>query len=270
MLLARGRRAVAAAAAQPSQAWNISLALVAGSFSTLSQDISTSGVFFRPDGSAMYVAGYAGDSVYQYGLSAGWDVTTATLTTSFSVAAKETIPIGLFFKNDGTRMYVTGNNSDSVHQYDLPSAWEVDGASFSQTAPLASTPTGVYISPDGMKLFSVHSDFSSSVREYGLASPWDIGTASFVRSVAIDANVPHGISFKPDGSKMFCGEFSGEVHEYGISTPWDITTAVHSQTLSVAAEQTKLRGVFFRPDGLKMYVSGNAPAAIHEYSLSPV
>jgi len=38
---------------------------------------------------------------------------------SFSVAAKENNPRGLFFKPDGTKMYVTGFSALAIQEYDL-------------------------------------------------------------------------------------------------------------------------------------------------------
>ena len=48
---------------------------------------------------------------------------------TFSVAAQELNPTGLFFKPDGTKMYVVGDRHD-VYEYDLSSAWNVSTASF--------------------------------------------------------------------------------------------------------------------------------------------
>ncbi len=65
----------------------------------------------------MYVIGYTGDDVNEYDLSTAWDITTASYLQNFSVAAQETGPTGLFFKPDGTKMYVIGTTGDAVWQY---------------------------------------------------------------------------------------------------------------------------------------------------------
>jgi DNA-binding beta-propeller fold protein YncE len=36
---------------------------------------------------------------------------------SFSVSGQDTSPFGIAFRSDGTKMYMLGNNSDSVYQY---------------------------------------------------------------------------------------------------------------------------------------------------------
>jgi DNA-binding beta-propeller fold protein YncE len=46
--------------------------------------------------------------------------------SSFSVASQEINPQELFFKPDGTKLYVIGSTSDEVHQYNLTneSIWD--------------------------------------------------------------------------------------------------------------------------------------------------
>ena len=53
-------------------------------------------------------------------LAAGWDLSTASYdNVSFSVSSQESYPFGIFFKPDGTKMYVMGYSSGKVHQYSL-------------------------------------------------------------------------------------------------------------------------------------------------------
>jgi hypothetical protein len=57
----------------------------------------------------MYVIGSSGDDVNEYDLSTAWDISTASYLQNFSVGAQETTPSGIFFKPDGTKMYVIGS-----------------------------------------------------------------------------------------------------------------------------------------------------------------
>jgi len=88
---------------------------------------------------------------------------------------------------------------------------------------------------------------------------WDIFTAGYSQKFSIAAQEisPHGIFFKPDGTKMYViGSDGDDVNEYNLGTAWDVSTAVYSQLFSVAGEDTIPTGIFFKPDGLKMYVIG--------------
>ena len=88
------------------------------SFSVVSQDGGPSSIRFNPDGTKMFVLGTSTDSVHQYSLSTGFDLTTASYdSVSFSVAAQESLPNGLAFKSDGSKMYVLGYSTDTIYQY---------------------------------------------------------------------------------------------------------------------------------------------------------
>jgi len=68
----------------------------------------------------MYIVGNANDTVHQYALSTPWEVQTAVYEPGKikSVAAQDNNPLGIFFKPDGTKMYMVGT-TDTVYQYDL-------------------------------------------------------------------------------------------------------------------------------------------------------
>ena len=75
-------------------------------------------LFFNPDGTKMWVLDENNDSVYEWVLSTSWDVSTASYNSvSFSVNAQDTLANGLFFKDDGSKMYVVGSGNDTIYQY---------------------------------------------------------------------------------------------------------------------------------------------------------
>jgi len=88
-------------------------------------------VFFKPDGTKMFVIGSAYDTVFQYSLGTVWDVSTASYDSkSFDVYSQDSRPTGVFFKPDGTKMFVIGPVNDKVFQYSLGTAWDVSTASY--------------------------------------------------------------------------------------------------------------------------------------------
>jgi DNA-binding beta-propeller fold protein YncE len=100
-----------------STAWDISSASYLQNFSVAAQETTPQGIFFNPDGTKMYVIGATGDDVNEYDLSTAWDISSASYLQNFSVYAQETSPSGIFFKPDGTKMYVIGFTGDAVWQY---------------------------------------------------------------------------------------------------------------------------------------------------------
>jgi DNA-binding beta-propeller fold protein YncE len=270
-----------------STAWDISTAVFLQSFSVAAQEINPQGLFFKPDGTKMYVVGASGDAVHEYDLSTAWDVSTASFVSigywdistavflqSFSVAAQETLPTGIFFKPDGTKMYVVGSTGDDVNEYGLSTAWDISTSTFLQSFSVAAqetAPQGLFFKPDGLKMYVVGIS-GDDVNEYGLSTAWDISTSTFLQlfSVAAQETFPNGIFFKPNGTKMYVvGSNGDDVNEYDLRTAWDISTSTFLQLFSVAAQEKNPTGIFFKPDGTKMFIVGLITDAVYSYTLGP-
>ena len=87
------------------------------SFSVGTQETFPTGLAFSTDGTKMYVVGQTNRTVYQYTLTTAWDVSTASYVKGLSVSTQDSIPTGLAFSLDGTKMYVVGQGNDTVYQY---------------------------------------------------------------------------------------------------------------------------------------------------------
>tara|TARA_R110000772_G_scaffold185326_1_gene296500 strand:- start:474 stop:1706 length:1233 start_codon:yes stop_codon:yes gene_type:complete len=252
--------------------WDISTASYARRESVSSQDTTPLGVFFKPDGTKMYVLGYTASSVHEYDLSTAWAVNTADFLQSFNVSAQAGAPTDVSFKPDGTKMYVLGSAGDVVVEYNLSSAWNVSTASYLQSKSVVAQeidPSSLSFKPDGTKMYVLGNN-GDDVNEYNLSTAWDVSTATFLQlfSVAGQEITPRGLSFKPDGTKMYVlGNTGDDVNEYDLSTAWDVTTATFLQLFSVAAQDTFPRSLFFKPDGTKMYVLGGTGVDVNEYIL---
>ena len=242
------------------------------SFSVAGEETTPSGLFFKPNGTKVYVIGQAGDDVNEYDLSTAWDVSTASYLQNFSVASQETTPTGLFFKSDGSKMYITGfGGGGDVNEYDLITAWDVSTASYLQNFSVASQetgPSGLFFKPDGTKMYIMGSS-GDDVNEYDLSSAWDVSTASYLQNFSVFGREasPQALFFNPDGTKMYIMGSSGDdVNEYDLSSAWDISTASYLQIFSVASQDTVPTGLFFKSDGSKMYVIGAVTDTIYQYS----
>jgi len=102
-----------------STAWDVSTASFLQLFSVAAQETAPADVFFKPNGLKMYVVGFTGDDVNEYDLSTAWDVSTASFLQLFSVAAQDLSPRGVFFREDGTKVYFIGSNGVEVNEYNI-------------------------------------------------------------------------------------------------------------------------------------------------------
>ena len=68
---------------------------------------------------------------------------------------------------------------------------------------------------------------------------------------------------------FFAGFEDGEISEYNLAGAWNIIGAVRVAVFNVSLQDGAPNGLWFKPDGLKMFISGSSPAPrIYEYDLS--
>lgn len=271
--------------------WNLS---TAWDISTASPDISENVMFLswreanvgsiqlKPDGTKIYIAGKTGDDVNEYNLSTPFDLSTATYVQNFSFSSQDTAVSGIFFKSDGTKLYMCGTSSDTFSMYDLSTAWDVSTASVSiaQRGPLENgaglQPEGLFYKPDGTVLYYVSSS-TDTVYQHNLSTAWDLpagGNADASFSISANQNVPYNLFFKSDGSIMYITGNSGDdIDVYNLSTAWDISTASHDYAIELPyinyyEGESVPTSICFSSDGLKLFISGTDEDKVVKYSLS--
>jgi methionine-rich copper-binding protein CopC len=145
------------------------------SFSVSSQETQPAGLAFNSDGTKMFVIGSSGDDVNEYTLSTGFDVSTASYDSNFSVRSQEGSVQGLAFNSNGTKMFVIGS-SDDVNKYTLSTGFDVSTASYDSDFKVESqesAPKGLAFNSDGTKMFvtGYHGD---DVNEYTLSTGFNL------------------------------------------------------------------------------------------------
>jgi hypothetical protein len=246
------------------------------SFSVTAEETNPQDLFFSPDGLKMYVIGSTGDDVNEYNLSTAWVVSSAVYSTVFSVSGQDITPVGLFFRADGTKMYVVGSTNDTVFQYTLSTPWSVATASYDSISFSIATqdivPTGLSFRPNGLSMYVV-GQTGDSVYQYTLSTAWNVSTATFLQSFSVSGQetVPNGLSFTGDGSRMFViGSTGDDVNQYNLTTPWDISTSAFVNVFSVSGQDTFPTGIYIKPDGTKMYIMGSTNDAVYQYTVPSI
>lgn len=211
-----------------STGFDVSSASYTQNFSVASQDTAPSGISFNSAGTKMFVCGYTNVKVYEYTLSSGFDLSTASYAQDLDVSGQDTTPKDVVFNTDGTKMFVLGGTGVDVNEYTL-SAYDISTASFVDSFSVASqesAPDGIAFNTDGTKMFLVGN--TDSVFQYNLSSGFDVSTASYASisfSVASQETGPTGIAFSADGKKMFIvGTQGDDVNEYATTASAFSTT----------------------------------------------
>lgn len=145
---------------------------------TAQDSVDLYNITFKSDGLVMMLTGRNGDDrVYRYSLATAWDLTTVTFTNSYSFATETTFHQGFFVNPDGNKMFILGNNFDTVHQYTLPTAWSLTGATYDGITynpnPEITIPGiagGLGFSPDGLNMYFVTDTSTETMYQFSLSA----------------------------------------------------------------------------------------------------
>jgi len=246
-------------------------------FSLSSQESGVSGFTFNDDGTKMFVIGTTGDDVNEYTLGTAYDVSTASFVDSFDVSGLDTNPQAVAFSSDGDKMFVVGNQFDSIIEFALASDFDVSTTinpplTTLDLSPFESSPRGIAFNSDGSKVFIVGIS-GDDVNEFVLGTPFDVASAVTppinVFDVGSEDGNPEGITFNNAGTKMYIvGLENDKVYEYALTTGFDVSTASFTDSFDVSSQDTQPNSVEFNGDGTKMFVLGNTSDGINEYTLS--
>ena len=278
-----------------STGFDVSTASFVDSFSVSAQDGFPSDLAFNTSGTKMFVLGLNNRNVNQYTLSTAFDVSTASYSQNFSVSSQDTAPYGLAFNADGTKMFVSGDATNSIYQYNLSTGFDVSTAVYNSTLSVSSQstlPWGIAFSADSTKMFIVNYS-GDSVLQYSMDfSALELGTGSFASAdvgKTIEANDGVFVLTATDGSIVettaptsYDQVASGSWEMYGVVynaadgdlqlsgglfNTFDVSTASYD-SVSFAINAVSEGSMTFSPDGFHMYVVDYGTPEVDQYFLS--
>ena len=252
----------------------------ASSLSVSAQETEPREVVFSNDGKTMYVLGNAGDDITWYNLSTPWRISSSSFVSQYSVSSRLTNPTGMYFKPDGTKFYIVGTvgaGATSVNQYSCSIPWDLTTASYDSVSfsvlSQEPSPMAIEFKPDGTKFYIVGLS-NDSIFQYSCSTPWNVSTASYdsvVYSISVHEPSPEGIRFSSDGLKLLAlGTTKDSIAEYNLTTPWDISTVSFGSSIAylTSVGEATPSGLYWKPDGSKLYVSGYGNDRIYEYNIT--
>jgi len=247
-------------------------------------DRNPSGMTFGDSGNKMYFIGAQGDAVIQYALSTPYDYSSrGSIEDAFRVNSEETSPQDVEFNDDGTRMYILGNQGDDVTEYSLSSAWNVSSATFTDTfdartaienllgATNGDLLTGMTFNDDGSKLY-IADRRSDDIFEFDLSTSYDVSTAgAVVNNIPItgETNV-RDISFNDDGSEIYAiGNQGDDVNVFPLSTNYDLSSVGTSTNHTLpSSPDNSPQAILIDDVGTTFWVAGASDDEVKEYTLS--
>ena len=251
--------------------WDVESALFLQSFSVINEEDTPTDFYFRDDGLKMFLTGTTGNEVNEYDLSTAWAVTSAVFLQKFDLLPLFRSRKGLFFKDDGFKMYSANASDNRIEEYDLSTAWNVTTAVFLQSFDTSGQTLNLgslFFKTDGFKMYIIGQNPDNKIFEYDLSTAWAVTSAVFLQSFNTDPETL-GVFIRPDGKKMYItGNVSPDkIFEYDLSTAWDVSSASLLKDFIVTSQDTNPNGVFWKPDGIKMYILGGSNKKIFEYNV---
>ncbi len=261
-------------------------------FDVSAQDTTPRGIAFNNDGTKMFVVGDTDNDINEYTLSTAFDLSTATFNdingdgSGFDISGQDTTPQFIKFNNDGTKMFVIGNDGDDINEYTLSTGFDLstatfndingDGTGFDVSAQDELT-RGIAFNNDGTIMYYI-GNTDDEIYVYTLSTGFDLSTATFNDingdgtgfDITDQDGVPRGLTFNNDGTKMFVvGDNGNEINAYTLSTGFDLTSTVtHVGSFDISSQATNPQGIAFNITGTKMFVVSNDGDDINEYTLS--
>lgn len=229
-------------------------------FANFSVPSDTVDLFFRPDGTRMFVL-RDGGTVEQYdSTGAAWHLIGFNSPNSgtLDISAQETAPRGFWFSNDGSRMFVSGLNSDAVSQYDLTTNWDVPTASLDASFDVSSEtsfPGGVSFS-SGSKMYVANLDALEAF-QYDLTTSFDVATASLEATVTgFAGSSVTKVVLSDTGERAFSVDTTDtSIHQYTLEFGGDLSSLDFDEVSY--KHPGPLTGLFFSSQGLRMFAFEN-------------
>ena len=246
------------------------------------------GIYLKGDGDRFYTTGYSSDRITEWNMSTPFDIGTATLGERYYFGSQDVAPHDIFFKPDGTKFYMLGNGTDTVYEYSCSTAWDVSTASHSSANKKVTSlrnSFGMFFKPDGTEMYLAgdyrvsYNNDDAYIEQYTLSTAWSVSSASFTRRLEIDASnsqAARTVWFKDDGLKMYISGNSGSrsnmIRQFTLSTAWDISTASEDTAeyfdLSIIKNRASTdSSISFSEDGGQLFVTSGAGSCVYSFNV---
>ena len=194
--------------------FDVSTATYAGDderFVVSSEDDSPRGLAFNNDGTKMFVVGTENDAAYEYTLTTGFDVSTASYVGSFDTSM--TNPSGITFNRSGSRMFVISGSTGEISEFPLSIGFDLSTASSTATGTLSinseeTAASDLVFNDDGTKMF-ITGWTGDDVTEYTLSCAYKVTSSSTCDDPTTIKEVVASIEAQTVTAKRFAERSSG-------------------------------------------------------------
>jgi len=238
----------------------------------LSNAGNVSGITFKPDGTRFFTTD-SSNKITEYSLSTPWDLSTFAKVQEYNTAAHKQDPTDLTFSQDGTRLFVTGQDpNDYVAQYSLSTAWDIGTITgLEALESVGRYSYGICFSPDGLNCF-IGEQFDV-FEQIWLTEPWDLRTKWKENQIGVGSTGGSGwgLSINSTGNKIY-NIVNGIVYERTLSQPFDINTISSAPTNTYGnfgGSSVSTLGLYFNENQTEIYTTQvNSPGKANKFNVT--
>jgi len=173
------------------------------------------GIYFSPDGLRLYLTGYSDNKLHQYSLEGEWDISTATYDEGVEVTSSDSSFAGVTFSEDGKNLYTSYNGSDTIHHFELSTAWNLSSATEKYSFDITYIDGYVrdlFLDKDGKYLYFTGSR-KDKLYKLEMETAYDLSSRLTIEDTFfIGNNVdPYGVFFSSDGKFFYCNDLKNDV-----------------------------------------------------------
>ena len=181
-------------------------------------------IHWKPDGTKLFMCGNA-DTIFQYSASTPFDPSNTSLSYDSVSLSVSLNAFDMWFKPDGSEVFVLSNTSDTVSVYELPTPWVLtsgaidSGRTLTIVDPASPNPRGLFFNPNGFQMYIVF--LTGELHEYILGTAFDPSTAPnpSTDDINVAGTSPNceSVFFKPDGTKVYTNSRDNDdVHQWSL------------------------------------------------------
>lgn len=207
------------------------------------------------------------------------NLSTSTVVQTLDISAySNSTRWGISISTDGTKLFSQIGTNEVVQCFELSVPYDlssyVGGTPPSIELSQQGNARGIYVTPDGTKLFSAD-DSQDRVWEYSFGTAFDITTLNASSSTvkyAIGTSSVRAPMFTNNGYNFYNSVTTGVDnirYILNINTPYSPPSSGYSSQRFNGLADDNFAGIIFQPDGLNCYVRNNAiPPVIRRFVLS--
>jgi len=254
-----------------------------------SRNTETAGIAWNNDGSKLFVMGTGGlsnndDELLEYTCLTNFDASSCVYVRELPLnnnhegpngPINDKHPFGFTFDDDGSHVYVSGNQYNKIYEIELGSAFNLSSATkIQEIASVDGTPCGITFNNDGTKLF-LAGFAGDRIIVWPLSTAYSLASGSVGTPAEYDVSTqssrPRDIDFNSDGTKMYIVSAPNNeyVSVYSLNTAFDLSAGFsHLGNFTTVSDQDdQAFSIEFNNDGTKFYMNGYQTDSVYEYDV---